>query len=214
MGQTIKVYYTFFDKPLSDQLFDQHFLQLPDREKKKLRGFKRWEDATASMIGKILLTKLLQDIGVENIGLTNIKYTKYNRPFFNDAVDFNITHSGNYVACAITTNGKVGIDIEKTKQVSLSDFSYVLTSGELDIVNASKDQNVAFFDIWTQKEAAVKADGSGLNGRLNEISTGNYPIRVNEVEWWLKKIFTPNGYVMHVAYNTALTSIEQKYIEI
>ena len=62
-----------------------------------------------SLFGKLLV---IHGLGI-NQTLYNLYYSKYNHPCLSGAVDFDISHTENYVGCPISNSSKVGIDIEK-----------------------------------------------------------------------------------------------------
>lgn len=214
MTPVIKVGWVLFDKPLDAETFDFYCAQLPKREQEKLHRFKRWEDATASLTGKILLMKLLTCMGMGEIRLSAMRYTENDRPYFNDTIDFNISHSGNCVACAVAVGSKVGIDIEQIRAIKLSDLGCVLNDKEHELVNASAGRNKSFYEIWTKKEAIVKADGCGLNVELNEVDTTVSPVKLNGELWQVKQIAIENDYLVSVARNNPDSEIEQVFIDL
>lgn len=100
----------------------------------------------------------------------------YGKPFLRQSdICFNMSHSKNMVAYIVALNYCVGIDIEVIDlNINLGDFSnLVLTNTENDILNnLTFPQNIkCFYNIWTRKEALVKAIGLGLNYSINTIET-------------------------------------------
>lgn len=89
-------------------------------------------------------------------------------------IEFNISHSGDVVLCAVTRTGPVGIDIETTKHMSdLQGFSRRFLAPEEFFALSRKcftERNSFFFKLWTLKEAYLKAIGSGLNVSLDSFS--------------------------------------------
>ncbi len=73
-------------------------------------------------------------------------------------IDFNISHSNHFVVCAISTNCKIGIDIEQIKPTSLFDFKDRFSEEEWKIILTSDNTYFWFYYYWTAKEAAIKAD--------------------------------------------------------
>lgn len=97
--------------------------------------------------------------------LPKVEFTKdiYSRPFIyglSDTIDFNISHSGEYVVMVIGHNVKVGIDIELiNSKVDLFDLApIVFSKSECRLItDVSK-----FFILWTKKEAMLKCIGHGF----------------------------------------------------
>lgn len=88
----------------------------------------------------------------------------------NNRVEFSVSHSGHYLAILMTTNGLCGVDIESPDN-SLDTTNILagtlLSARENDfIVSASnrRESLVRFYQVWTLKEAFLKANGEGLSG--------------------------------------------------
>ena len=83
------------------------------------------------------------------------------------AVEFNVSHSGDYVACAVDSR-PVGIDVERIRPVSMELAARVCTDEELSYVLAGatsvtdEDTLRRFFEVWTAKEAYFKCLGTGI----------------------------------------------------
>ena len=90
----------------------------------------------------------------------------------NNPIYFNISHSENVLAIAISDN-IVGIDIEyQNPNFQFENvLDYVLSKSEkLTIRDLPKERQLSqFFQYWTQKESALKAVGVGLNFDLTQI---------------------------------------------
>jgi 4'-phosphopantetheinyl transferase len=84
---------------------------------------------------------------------------------------FNLTHIRGLVACAITSGAAVGIDVEcfdrrvKQREVARRWFSREEVA-QLDRL-APREQSIRFYELWTLKEAFIKAIGRGLSQPLN-----------------------------------------------
>jgi 4'-phosphopantetheinyl transferase len=82
-------------------------------------------------------------------------------------LEFNLSHSGNIALVAVSTHGRVGVDVEQlrsapvTKGVAERFFSppEVMKLRSLP----AQDQVPAFFRCWTLKEAYLKALGCGIS---------------------------------------------------
>jgi 4'-phosphopantetheinyl transferase len=88
-----------------------------------------------------------------------------------DDFHFNISHSGDWVVCAVD-NLPVGIDVEKIHDVDLNLSARFFSEEEhkyLLSLEISKRRN-SFFELWTLKESYIKADGRGLSIPLNSFS--------------------------------------------
>lgn len=98
------------------------------------------------------------------------------KPYLTDfahALDFNLSHSGDWLACAVTAGTPVGVDVEQCHpQRDVMTLARRFFRAEEVAALASRDpgqQRDHFYDLWTLKESAVKARGgvlvSGLDSR-------------------------------------------------
>lgn len=90
------------------------------------------------------------------------------RPFLKRQVkwkgDFNLSHSGDWVVCAITSEGKVGVDTERIDEIDINLFKGVLTRNEMELLTANNGESIPlFYRLWSRKESFVKALGTGLS---------------------------------------------------
>lgn len=208
MKNTIRVFSAFYDKPLSGEKYRLYMSQLPEREQKKVKAFRRWEDATASLIGKALLIKGLSAIGYQQFKLNDLQYSSYNRPFLACGIDFNIAHSGSYVVCAIAGDCRVGIDIEKMQKQDLDPFNYTLNPAELESILASATPYELFYHTWTKKEAVAKADGRGLGLNLDRVDTTAGTVVLDGMIWYTQRVEISADYAVNVAYNNSLSIVK------
>lgn len=100
-------------------------------------------------------------------------------------VHFNISHSGNYVVCAVST-AEIGIDVERIRKVNLRIAERFFSPSEIDDLMACDEENQMqyFITLWTIKESYLKAIGRGLTQHLNSFtivkSNNSYLLTGNE----------------------------------
>ncbi len=86
---------------------------------------------------------------------------------------FSISHSGDRIGLAVTTDTPVGLDVETTgRGADDSLISYSLNETEqADLAGLAGEERVqAFFRYWTRKEALMKATGRGLKIPLTSMT--------------------------------------------
>ena len=77
-------------------------------------------------------------------------------------IHFNVSHSGDFVACAVDNN-PVGIDIEQIRSIRPALVKKVCTEAEKAYVEDPEGEMlVRFFEVWTSKEAWFKYTGTGI----------------------------------------------------
>ncbi|OTQ63039.1 4'-phosphopantetheinyl transferase family protein [Gilliamella apis] len=88
------------------------------------------------------------------------------RPCFlqHNLPDFNISHSKDWVAVAISLNGRVGIDIEVARQRKnyLNVAESIFANDEYQWMLKQSDTLTAFWQLWTLKESALKLYAKGV----------------------------------------------------
>lgn len=92
----------------------------------------------------------------------------------NEPLTFNLSHTPGLVACAVAWNLDIGIDVENVEraveedQLAFRSFS----QREQDYLHHSPPalKRQRFFEIWTLKEAYIKARGLGLSIPLESFS--------------------------------------------
>ena len=75
---------------LSDEIFQQFLLQLPDSLQQDIIDYKHWQSAQASLLGKKQIKNAFQQLAL-NYTLHDIKIGAKDRPFINEEIDFNIS---------------------------------------------------------------------------------------------------------------------------
>jgi 4'-phosphopantetheinyl transferase len=100
------------------------------------------------------------------------EYTRHKKPVLKGepphGVQFNLSHSGDMVALAVSCGRNVGIDIEKVRDdmresdCSPGYFSETECAAIRSLHGHAKAE--LFFRIWTRKEALLKATGEGIGG--------------------------------------------------
>jgi len=201
------VYYTYCTQ-LPHLEFTKAVSLLPLYMQKKLLKFRRWQDAHAYLYGRLLLKEGLLEFGF-NSSLELMRKGEFGKPYFEDAdFSFNISHSGDYIVCVISSDEKenIGIDIEKISLIDLDDFSSVLSPREKSLV----DSNEKFYNYWTRKEAIIKADGRGLLIPLDTLETIDLSVALGEQQYFLKKINIDREYKAHIASLKKIEMTETK----
>lgn len=172
--------------------------------KKRLQAerFIHQEDANRCLIAESLLKYMVQKTVTSNSG--TIAFNKFGKPFFtNIFLHFNLSHSDDYVVCAIDKH-EIGIDIEKIDNVDKEIGRRFFSPLEVHWIqnSSSEDESLnRFFRIWTLKESYLKALGTGLYFPLNSFSVVSEngvicPIHDSKkkIDWTLRSIIVKDSY--------------------
>ena len=197
----IKILHTHFSSELSNKTWNSYLHKLPEAIQGEIIRYKRWEDRQARLFGKLLLLECLKDRGYPSDYLNYIEFDKYGRPYLEHDIDFSISHSGEYVICAITDAGKLGVDIERIKPIDLSDFERYMTPEQWKKIKEDSNEYKIFYRYWTIKESVLKADGRGLSIPLLEINTDWKKAILFDSVWFLREISIESDYSCYLATN-------------
>lgn len=142
-------------------------------ECEKAARFLRESDRLSSVAARGALRALLA--GYTGIPAAEIAfcYTENGKPHVTGSeVEFNVSHSGDWVVLAFGRDRSIGIDIEQIKRemdVKAIAARY-FSAQEMDWMEKADDPHAVFFQLWARKEAYVKACGSTLFTELKRVS--------------------------------------------
>ncbi|KAF2339713.1 4'-phosphopantetheinyl transferase family protein [Flavobacterium nitrogenifigens] len=209
----IYVYYSYLSEENHERLLKNDLPKFPLQYQEKIKRYRRWEDAQLSLLGRVLLFKGIGEIYNYNAYDKVMQHTKYNKPYFEDnSIQFNISHSGEIVACVFGSEHEVGIDVEIISDIKIEDFRFQMTKTEWDNITFSKNKQRAFFDYWTQKEAVIKAHGSGLTIPLESFEILDNTTTINDEKFYLKKIEIDKKYKCYISLKENISEISIKNI--
>lgn len=173
----LEVWITDLSNPLTSEQYQDLLTKIAFDKRERLEKFHFFEDAERSLIGDILIRTLILKYNFNNNKEIVFKTNKYGKPYLecNPNIYFNISHSGNKVACAIC-DAPIGIDIEHVKPIDLAIAKRYFTQAEYDFINNTNDiaqKYHRFYSIWTKKEAYIKQQGAGLHIPLKSFDVLN-----------------------------------------
>ena len=125
------------------------------------------------------------------------------QPLAASGLEFNLSHSHEVALVAVARQRAVGVDVEFVKR----EFSFdelarrFFTTKEVAALFELPQplQREAFFKCWTSKEAFLKAKGTGLSGKLDEVEitlAADQQVRINASvpDWSLTELTPPIEY--------------------
>lgn len=183
---------------------------LSTEEQKRADRFKFAEDKSRYIVSHAVLR--LQIAAYLNTDPHEIVFEHgvHGKPYISStALRFNLSHAGQAAAMAFTTGLEVGVDVESFRR-RLSDLEGVarrfFSEPEFQAYLTAPDRRLAFFRIWTRKEAFIKATGEGMQRRLSSfvVSAGVSPQLLSvdgaEAQRWTMYDATPfAGHLLAVA---------------
>ncbi len=156
------VYYTHITNLLPTELENVELMRLPSVMREKTKRYINLKDRQGYWMGKILLLEGLINLDFPPDSLNWIHNSEFGKPYLDADVHFSISHSEDYVVCAISVKNPVGIDIEKIRPFIIEDYRSSFTEEEYKQVFESKNRLDSFFNFWTRRESVIKLDGRGF----------------------------------------------------
>ena len=145
---------------------------LDEEERAQCRRFRRAADRVAYAAAHALLYRALgATLGVARDAL-RLARDAMGRPYLATpaalALDFNLSHTEGLVAVALSTAGRVGVDVEDgNRPLPPGDelHAYGVSDEELAQIKALATAPAGrhFMTLWSSREAVAKADGRGLS---------------------------------------------------
>lgn len=139
-------------------------------------------------------------------GALRFEYSTHGKPWLRGGEwHFNISHSGSLLVCALTAAAPIGVDVERLrpKPDAAAIAKRFFSAAEAQRVLSAAPESVpaVFFEIWTRKEAFLKATGTGFSRDLRGFTVSGgpgEPPRIEHIEGddpalWTLRAFVPAG---------------------
>ena len=162
--------------------------------------FKKIEFLVGRALAKAVIGKCLGK-SPETI---HFRKNPYGKLYINDqpgckkghSLQFNIAHSQNMVVCAVTLEDEIGVDVEKVEGPIVDIVNRFFAAGEKVYLSQhpSEKQNKIAYQLWTLKEAFVKAKGVGLS-----LSLDNFDVTLLRQNIFLKCFEPKPDYSLAIA---------------
>jgi 4'-phosphopantetheinyl transferase len=172
-GNEVQVWCVALDSPLS-RAGELMRLLSPD-ELERADRFKFEQGRQHYIVGRATLRRLLGDVLQLDPATLKFDYIDRGKPALGGAhvgkLHFNVSHSHGLALIAVTRCAPVGVDIEYIRPVKHGDdiarrfFTASESAGLAKLAGAERP--AAFFNLWTRKEAWLKATGAGIADSLN-----------------------------------------------
>jgi phosphopantetheinyl transferase len=121
-------------------------------------------------------------------------------------VHFSTAHSGSMVVCAVALDVNIGIDIEQVLPIALDDYREQLTENEWNFIQNSSERLLAFYQIWTKKEALLKALGRGVDLEFNSLDVCADTVNYDGENYFFYPLTLAEGYMAHIATSAPFDS--------
>ncbi|MDY7020889.1 MAG: 4'-phosphopantetheinyl transferase superfamily protein [Cyanobacteriota bacterium] len=154
---------------LSEQLTEFEQILSPD-ERERADRYRRHPDRVRFTVARGVLRRILAGYSGLSPSELEFSYSERGKPQLKTnllGIEFNVSHSEELGLFAIALNRQVGVDVELIRTLEvLSLAKRFFQASEYSALGAlqGNQQLRGFFQLWTAKEAYVKATGEGLSG--------------------------------------------------
>ena len=208
---TAYLWFSFLEEIQDEKLIAEYRRLLPSSERDKLGRYRFDRHKKRYLVGRALIRTVLSSCtGVAPDQITLARET-HGRPYLalssqGQPLQFSLSYTDGLVAAAVVVEGRVGIDVEYInrntdcleiahKYFSPSEYTELQQLPEIQM-------RERFFELWTLKEAYVKAQGLGLSLALNEVNfnfSDNHSdqitltsVTISEEKFWQVRLLSPS----------------------
>jgi len=202
----VEVYAIKINTPIEDEMLSYLISHTSYEKQERLSKLYFEEDVKRTLYGDLLVRHL----ACEKLNILNdeviFEYNEFSKPFLrnNPNFKFNISHSGDFVVCAIGKED-IGIDIEQIKPIDLNIAKQFFSENEYqDLISKPDELRLKYFyDLWTLKESFIKCIGKGMAIPLNSfyvsITKNQITIRSNSLyQVHFRQFFLDENYKLSI----------------
>jgi 4'-phosphopantetheinyl transferase len=174
----VDLWYVFSDQGIDAELLSAYREMLSDEEQEQAARFAVEEPRRQFLVGRALVRAVLSHYTGDDPRTWVFERNAYGKPSVagpaRPPLEFNLSHTRGLIACGVTPGRELGVDVEALDRgldhLPLARRYFAPIEVEaLEGVSPEK-QRAAFFQLWTLKEAFVKARGRGLTIPLDEFA--------------------------------------------
>lgn len=167
----VGLWYVPLDNTVNAARLDAYRALLAPEELEYRRRFTHEEARLQFLVGRVLLRTVLSHYSGHDPRAFRFRRNRHGKPTLETPreppLEFNLSHTRGLVVCAVTLRDAVGVDVEhQSRRITapLELASRFFTPEETTALTGLPPdrQQTAFLDIWTLKEALVKARGASI----------------------------------------------------
>ncbi|MGQ9837080.1 MAG: 4'-phosphopantetheinyl transferase family protein [Cyanobacteriota bacterium] len=196
--------------PLLEELLPQVGILSPE-EQNKAEHLQLEADRRRFLASRLLLRRLLSHYSGLPPQSIWIEHSPRGKPYWRDPpqpIQFNLSHSHERILIALVLKHRIGVDLEWIRPVlrwQRIAQRYFCADEQARLAHcADEERDSLFFQIWTQKEALLKATGTGLAGSQT-LARKSDPVFTTQGEghaWVIRPLQVGAGYAAAVAVET------------
>ena len=164
---SIELWAARLERPLTERETAAMLRLLPEARRERLLRIKQPEKRREPLCAYLILRHALWE-QYRWRELPEIRLSSFGKPYFPDLprFSFNLSHSGLRCLCLVSDDGqKLGCDLEQLRPLPQWEklagrFFHPL---ELEWLHRQQQPETAFFRLWCEKEAVIKATAAGFS---------------------------------------------------
>lgn len=164
----------------------------PETIVKGITRYRFENDRKSRLIARLLVQKYVLK-KTNNWNWDDWKKGENHKPKLEGGPFFNISHSETMVVLGFDEAFEIGVDVEKVKEIDVASLSNYFHPDEISYLEEHSHDVELFYEIWTKKEAFLKACGTGIVKGLDQISVLKDQV-IYEGIWNVKNIAFLPGY--------------------
>ncbi|WP_264931026.1 4'-phosphopantetheinyl transferase family protein [Paenibacillus sp. LS1] len=159
---------------LPEAYWNQFLSQVSAERRAQASRFVRQADAYRSVLGEILTRVTLSKLTGLRPADLSFNRNSYGKPALShhSSVQFNVSHSGDWIALISGGTDELGVDVEKIAPIDMqiAERFFSPTESQFLAAKPAEMQRETFYRLWTLKESYIKAVGMGLSMPLDSFA--------------------------------------------
>ena len=172
--------------------YKNFYQKLSFNDKNRYQLILRDNDKKLFLLSRILLSNISLKYFEIDYNKLNIYYNDFGKPLC-DKFYFNISHSYEYAVC-VSSLKRIGVDIEKIRDVDDNMIHYFCSDLEMEYVYKSNHISQSFFKVFCVKEAYFKMKGTSILGFMDI----EYDSIINDNSLNISILYDVPGYIIAV----------------
>ena len=179
---------------------------LSGEEKERAMRFRFEKHRNRFIAGRGLLRRILGSYLEAEPGVLEFVFGPFGKPelggaFAGSGLRFNLAHCEATAIIGVTRDARIGVDVERVRSMEDADelvarfFSPRESKAFAELQGSAKA--AAFFNLWTRKEAWLKATGEGIGQNLNRVEVSFLPGEPARLKTLPANLGDPKKWTLH-----------------
>lgn len=167
----IRLYIADIKALSTEEIFWGYYRKIDKVRQEKVKKYKNITDKKRSLLAGYLLQVGIRNKKSEGSGLQadaiplSLSYTygENGKPYLENVQNtyFSLSHSGDYVICAISDE-EIGADIQEHRKIKADIAARFFSEEDKRLLDKKKNNKDLFYQMWAVKEAHMKLTGLGM----------------------------------------------------